>query len=127
MKLVQGMEQTYLSLLFALDELDVLYDQKVHVSELASELIGRLLSNRVHEFSSELFPTGVTDREAVLACLITYSMYKVSLAQATATIDEKGVVVVSWVLSYSDGSGEGKAIGGTDNKALESVAWVEAG
>ena len=127
MKLVEGMKQAHLRLLLADDELDVLYDKEVYTSEFMSKLVSCPLPESTDELIGELLPAGVGNIKAVFTSLVSYRLHEVSLPQARFTVDEQRIILMTWLFSYSEGSGIGKAIRVANYEAAESVMGVKLG
>ncbi len=50
-----------------------------------------------------------------------------SLTEPGTAIDEKGVVMSSWLLGYGHGRRPGKTVGLADDEAVEAIAGDQAG
>src|SRR3984957_6726862 len=88
------MEELFLSALFLSQELDVIYQQYVHIAELVAEAGHFVIAQRVDHIVGELLAGYVADSQLrlPLAHLVANGLHQMGLAHTDAAIEEERVV-----------------------------------
>ena len=87
---IEGVEEFFLSLLFARQKLDVVDDQYIDIAINILETLGIASGNRLDEIVGEFFRRGIFDPLVgiVLQNLVADRLQKMGLAQSHAAVDE---------------------------------------
>ena len=126
---VEGVEELFLDAFFALEELDVVDEQHVHVTVAALERHSPVVAKGVDEVVGELFGRHVLHPHAGEQPLrvMARRVEQVGFSEAGFSPDEQRVVGPGRCLGDGDGRGVRKAVRGTDDKRLEGVLGVQTG
>ena len=125
---VEGVEELFLSLHPALQELDVVDQQDVDVAVAALKSLGFVVADRVDEVVGELLGADIEHPSAGVqaARVVANRVQQVGLAQSGAAVDEQRVVRLGRGLGDGDRGGVGEAVARTDDEGVEGVLRVQA-
>jgi hypothetical protein len=126
---VEGVEELFLGLGLALEELDVVDEQDVDVAVAPLEAVLAVVADRVDELVGELLAGDVAHlRVGVEAAdVVADRVQQVGLPQPGLAVDEQRVVGLAGRLGDGNGGGVREAVGRTDDEGLEGVLRVEPG
>ncbi len=128
-QVVERVEELFLELLGAFEELDVVDEQ--HVDLAVAPLEGRhaLGAHRVDELVHHRLGRDVADPLAgeQLAHVVTDRVQQVGLAESGRAVDEQRVVGPSRALGDTERRRVREAVGRTDHELVERVAGVQLG
>src|SRR5215212_5127743 len=129
MQRVEGVEELLLRLLLALQELDVVDQQDIHLTVTAPEFGSPVLADRVDEVVGQLFGGDVPNPNPVevVPYVVPERMQQVGLAQTRVAVDGQRVVGLARVLSDGYGSGVGEPVRSTDDERLKGVLRIKPG
>ncbi len=124
---VEGVEELFLGRLLARHELDVVYEQQVHLPELVPELLHLLVAEAVDHLVHELFGGVVADlRLAVLGeDLVPDGVHQVGLAKTDAAVDEERVVVGGGLVGDRLRRRVGELVARAADKGFKGVLGVQ--
>ena len=126
---VEGVEELFLGLFLALQELDVVDQQHVDVAIAPPELGTLVLADRVDEVVGQFLGGDVADPNPVevVADVVAEGVQQVGLAQAGLAVDGQRVVRLARILGHRDRGGVGEPVRAADDEGLEGVLGVEPG
>ena len=115
------MEEFFLRLLLAGDELNIVHQQQVGLTVLLAHLGGFALADGVDQFVGEIVALHVCDLGVgvVAADHIGDGVDQVGLTQTGVTVDQQGVVVLGGMLRDRLGGGVGQLVGRAHHEGLE--------
>ena len=121
------MEELLLGGILALEEVDVIDEQDIHLAELVLEVLGALATDRLDELIGEHLGGHVHDLQlrGVLQDIVADRAEQVGLAQTDASVDEAGVVTDPGVLGDGQGCVVCKCAVVPDDEGGELVGGVE--
>ena len=126
---VEGVEELLLGLLLALQELDVVNQQDVHVAVALPKLRALVLTDGVDEVVGQFFGGDVADPDGVevAAYVVAQGVQQVRLAQPGVAVDGERVVGLTGAFRHGDRGGMSKPVGAADDEGLEGVLRVQPG
>jgi hypothetical protein len=124
-KIVEGVKETLLRLLFIGNELYVIYKQYIGTAVLISEVVGFPLPDGIDELVGELL-TGYVYNVCVVSCNhMSYGMQQMAFAQPHTSVDEQRVVTLPRILGNAQGGGVSQPVAGAYDEAVKSVFWAQ--
>jgi hypothetical protein len=124
MQRIERVEEPFLGLFLATNELNIVNQEYVHSPVLRMEISSLSLADRRDELVGEVLSRHAMEPYALGLKAVAYSLEKVRLAQAHAPVDEQRVVRLSWLVSDSLRCGKRQVVGGTYDKCVEGVPGV---
>ena len=117
---VEGVEELFLEALFALYELNVIYEKNVNLAVTPFELNGGVLADCIHEFVKECLRGDITDGEMriVRIDIVLNSPQKVGFAETGITVDKQWVIGLCGCFGNREGSSVSEPVTGTGNEGL---------
>ena len=124
---VEGVEELFLDLLLADEELDVVHQQNVRLAVALLEHVLPAVTDRVDEVVGELFGRDVLDLETRLHVerVVPDRMKQVCFAKAGLAVDEQWVVRIGRRLGDGERGGTREAVRATCHECGKRVAGVE--
>src|SRR6056300_108183 len=129
MQSVERVEESFLSGVFSLKELNVVDQEDVDFSIPSLEFRRSVVGNRVNEVVGELFRGHITNTNALVEALgiMTNGVEEVGFTQSRAPINKEGVVGLGGSFGDRYCCGVREAVGRPDHEVIEAVFVVEPG
>jgi len=122
---IEGVEEALQCLFLVDQEVNVIEQQEVDVSELAAEPVNLILSHRRNELIGKLLGSSVGRFQSMVTGQMADGVKQVCLTLPGAAVDEERVVTGSRILSHLHGGGISQTVEIADDKVVEGVSGVE--
>jgi hypothetical protein len=125
MELVEGVIELDLSLVFALEELDVVEQEDVRAAIATAELVGALIAHGGDEVAGELVSGGTDHVEISAEGFVGDGVEEMCLAKAGRCADEEWVVRRTRRARHGHGRGVGEAVAAPDDEGIERKGGIQ--
>src|SRR5919198_1225418 len=124
---VEGVKEFFLRRFLALEELHVVYEQKIRFAEAAPKLMRRTILNRSDELVRELLGADEGDSGVRLSAkkLVRDRLHQVRLPDTSIPVDEQRVVNARWRLGHRVGGRRSELVRLSNNEVSKGVAFAQ--
>ena len=125
MQRVEGMEEPFLRLLLAYEELDVVEQEHIGAAVSMPELFGLALTNGADVVVGELFRRRVNQAHAHRKRLLPDGMKQVSLPESDLRVEHQRVIHIAGITRDRLRRGVRQLVGLAHDEAVEGVSSVQ--
>jgi hypothetical protein len=126
MQSVEGVEEGLLSLIFSLQELNVVNQQNVNIPIFGLKSRASVVLDGINEVVRELFGGNVANLNFWIKAqgIVANGMQKVCLTKSRSTVYKQRVICLGWSFGDSECSRVSESVGTSGNEVVEVVFGV---
>ena len=124
---VEGMEELFLRVLLAGEELDVVDQQRMQRAVRGLEIVHAVVLQRPHHVADEALRVHVGDARFAVTLLdqVADGVHEVGLAEADAAVDEQRVIGAAGIVGDLQGGGLGEVVALALDESVEGEVRIE--